>query len=80
MVLFINPLVADHVCKANINVAQSFLDQEIQVSEYKTIDICLLGFCFYMLQESRGSKKANATTSDIVVMPEVNINHSSIIW
>jgi hypothetical protein len=47
MVLFINPLVADHVCKANINVAQSFLNQEIQVSGYKTFDIYLFGFCFY---------------------------------
>jgi len=28
MVLLINPLVADHVCKADINVAQSFLNQE----------------------------------------------------
>jgi hypothetical protein len=28
MVLFINPLVTDHVCKADINVAQSFLDHK----------------------------------------------------
>jgi hypothetical protein len=77
MVLFINPLVADDVCKANINVAQSFLDQEIQVSEYKTLfassDSALHA------TGKRGSKKSNAT-SDIVIMPEVNINHSSIIW
>jgi hypothetical protein len=28
MVLLINSLVTDHVCKVDINVAQSFLDQE----------------------------------------------------
>jgi hypothetical protein len=28
MVLLINPLVADHICKADINVAQGFLNEE----------------------------------------------------
>jgi hypothetical protein len=28
MVLLIDPLVADHVCKVDINVSQSFLKQD----------------------------------------------------
>ena len=62
MVLLINSLVTDHVCKADINVAQSFLDQEntgIRIRDiwYLCLQMIHRYNSLYILQGSSSKKK-----------------------
>jgi hypothetical protein len=66
MVLFINPLIADHVCNADINEAQSFLDQENMGIRMRHLIFVFSNNPPLQIQHTTGQmifqKKANATS------------------